>query len=981
MQRTTTRRTTRRLAYLACILAVCTTGMWAIAADKPLAVHGGKWTVRDGAVWTDNGGGGPKLVANGTDFADGQAGVEVYFNKAGGGNAGLIVHVSEAGTGANAFIGYEIALSPSGTLRIGRHRHNFTLIKDIKIAVAIKQWIPLAVRIKGKLIEVDVAGRTVVSLQDKAGLLPPGSVGLRPWQDGAGFRNLWVERGGKRTAVEFRQDQIASPKRPLAPGETETSDKDAAALKARLAGAAGRVAFIKRHHFRRPFGIGSIIGWDIFAAGGGIYTCDPSKPDGAEKEIFRNDDGVIYDMSLSYDATKILFAWRDCKKGEPFHIYKVNVDGTGLRQVTSGRFHDIHPFYLPDGRIGFVSTRVKAYTLCQPGAACALYTMAADGSDMRRIHFGTLADHSPYVMNDGSILFSRWEYQDKSLTYPQGLWTINPDGTRVQLFYGNTIYEPAVTWQAREIPGTSTVLCTLAPHHGNPIGAIGIIDRSKGLENPKAIRNITPEVPYRPELNRAGVGDRQFAWSYRDPFPIAKDLYLAAYGEMGKGGEKRFKLYALDDAGHKAPLHADETFSCFNPIPLTPRKVPPQKPPLPPSDEKTGTFFLTNVYEGLTGVKKGRVKALRVMRVHAKHCNMRGQRAYDMDPLIGRGTYYVKSCLGTVPVDANGSACFNAPAGVELYFQALDETGKELQRMGTVTQIMPGERQSCLGCHENAFTAPPAGPALTKLLTRKPVDITPPPWGAGPVDFVRHVQPVLDKYCVKCHSGPNPKKGMDLSGDKTRYFNMAYDTLLNNGQVDYRWLLRAPADNWKPLTTGSRVSKLTKALERKQDGVTVDDASRRAVYTWIEANVPYYGTYEHTRPGKSGSRDAFAEPWFKEFNALWKANCASCHGGSLHAGNSGVRQTWINLTNPRFSRVLTATLSKKAKGLELCKPKNRHAPPAFASEADPTWQGMLKAIEKGKRALYATPRMDMAGGKPRPYPTDFGKLFTGFAGP
>ncbi len=956
-------------------------------AQKNLVAHGGRWTVRDGAVWVD-GGRGPKLVATGTDFADGQAGVEVYFDSARGGNAGLIVRVSEAGTGADKFIGYEIALDPEhGVLRLGRHRHNFSLMRDIKVAVPLKRWIPLVVRIAGDRIEVDVAGRKVASERDTRGALPAGAVGLRPWQRSAGFRNLWVAgKGQKKRTIELRQDRIAAGKAPgpapkPKPKPKRLPDKAAAALKARLVKAAGQLVFVKRNHFKRPFGIGSIIGWNIYVPGGGIYTCDLTKPGQPETELFRNDDGIVFDISLSFDAKKLLFSWRNCKKGDPFHIYEIGTDGRGLRQITTGRFHDVHPFYLPGGRIGFVSTRVEAHTLCQPGAACALYVMDADGKNMQRIHFGTLADHSPYVMDDGSILFTRWEYQDKSLTFPQGLWTLNPDGTRLQLYYGNTIYEPAVTWQAREIPGTSNILCTLAPHHGNPVGALGIIDRTKGLENPKAIRNITPEIPYRPELDRAGVGDRQFAWSYRDPYPLEKDLFLASYGGQHTSGPRRFRIFALDPQGHKALVHEDAKLSCFNPVPLVPRPTPHRKPLLPPSDQTTGTFFLTNVYKGLTGVKPGQVKAIRIMRVYAKRCNMRGSRAYDMDPLQSRATYYAKQCVGTVPVDANGSACFKAPAGVELYFQALDADGKELQRMGTITQIMPGETQSCLGCHENAFMAPSSGPAPAKLPHPKPVDITPPPWGDGPMDFATQVQPVFDKYCAKCHSGPDPKKGLDLSGDKTRFFNMAYDGLLNRGMVDYRWLLRTSPKNWKPLTTGSRVSKLMPFLEKKHVEAVIDDQSRRRIYTWIDANVPYYGTFEHTRPGRPGSRDAaMGEPWFNEFNAIYKAKCAPCHGGNFYSGNSGYHHTWINLTNPRFSRVLTATLAKSAKGLQLCKPKGNRKPPAL-TETDPTWQGMLKAIEKGQKALAANPRMDMPGAKPKPYPVDFGKLFTGFAGP
>ena len=963
----------RTLRTVGCLVALaCACGLARGAAKEVLVAHGGKWIVRDKAVWTD-GGSGPKLVATGTNFADGQAGVEVYFDSAARGNAGLIVHVSQAGVGANNFIGYEIALdSEKQHLRLGRHKHDFSLMRDIKIAVPIKRWIPLVVRIKGELIEVDVDGKKVASMRDAKGFLPPGAVGLRPWTRKAGFRNLWVSQKGEKRGIEFRQELIAGAAVPAVPAASaqpkveakpapQTTAADQLALKSRFINACPRLVFVKRHHFKRPFGIGTIIGWDIFIPGGGIYMRDLTKTGPAgETELFRNDDGIIYDMSLSFDAKKILFAWRDCKKDEPFHIYEIGSDGKGLRQITSGRFHDIHPFYLPDGKIGFVSTRVEAFTLCQPGAACALFVMDANGKNMRRIHFGTLADHSPYVRDDGRILFTRWEYQDKSLTYPQGLWTINPDGTRLRMFYGNTIYEPAVTWQAKGIPGKSTVLCTLAPHHGNPIGAIGIIDRSKGLENPEAIVNITPDVPYRPDLNRAGAGDKQYPWSYRDPHPIAADLFLAAYGGPPKGGPGRFRIFALDDKGTKTLIHQDDNLSCFNPLPLTPRKPPLSKPMLPPSDEKYGTFIVTNVYEGLTGVKPGQVKAIRIMRVYPKPCNMRGQRAYDMDPLQSRATYYSKQCVGTVPVDAAGTATFKAPAEVELYFQALDASGKELQRMGTVTQIMPGETQSCIGCHESAFTAPSSGTVFSE-----PLEITPPPWGAGPVDFVRNVQPVFDKYCIKCHSGANPEKGLDLSGDKTRYFNMAYDSLLDRGMIQYHWLGRAPVRNWAPLTTGSRVSKLMKYIEGQHEKVVDDDESRRRIYTWIDANAPYYGTYDHTRPGTSGSRDLWAGPWLGQLRKALK--------------DAGLRNhfahTDVNLTHPEFSRVLTTGLAKSAGGIA----DDERA--AFRSKSDPKYAAILEAIQAGKKALDANPRVDMPNAQPKPYPKDYGKLYSGFSGP
>ncbi len=749
----------------------------------------------------------------------------------------------------------------------------------------------------------------------------------------------------------------------------------------------GPIIFVKRQHFDRPFGIGSMIGWKIYKPGGGIYVYDPAGPEHPAREIFRCDDGVVFDLSLSFDAAKVLFAWRRCKgtvnaTGDEvgcFHIYEMNVDGSGLRQLTNGPFQDIHPFYLPDGRIGFVSTRSECFTMCQPGAGCALHVMEPDGSNIRRIHFGTLADHSPYVLDNGSILFTRWEYQDKDLTYLQGLWTVNPDGTRVQLFFGNTILEPAVIWQAKPIPDTSKVLCTLAPHHGNPVGAVGVIDRSFGLENPAGIVNLTPEIDYNPRRNQRGPGDRSFTGAYRDPYPIREDLYLVSYGG---GEENRYRLCVMNGRGQKRVLHEDASISCFNALPLAPRNSPHAISPINQSDVEYGTFLVVDIYRGMTGVERGKVKELRVMNVPAKKCNMRGTRGWDMDPLMGRGTYYAKICLGTVPVDENGSVYFRAPAGKEIYFQALDGQGKELFRMGSVTQVMPGETQGCIGCHESRFTAPPHGTELGEALARGPVSITPPPWGAGPIDFVTQVQPVLDRYCVDCHGGAAPDAQIELSDDKTRYFNMAYDTLTERRLIDFQWLLNeAHVRNFRPLESGARVSRLVELIEAGHGDVDVDDESRRRLYTWIEANVPYYGTYDHTRPGLSGSRDAVGgSKWFAEFQDVYRRRCGECHGNDFYAKNSGQHHTWLNLTHPEWSRALNAMLPKSAGGLALCKPKDGKEP-RLVGKNHPDYTTMLQAIRQGHEALYSRPRMDMKGAVPVPYPTNYAGPYEGFAGP
>ena len=335
---------------------------------------------------------------------------------------------------------------------------------------------------------------------------------------------------------------------------------------------------------------------------------------------------------------------------------------------------------------------------------------------------------------------------------------------------------------------------------------------------------------------------------------------------------------------------------------------------------------------------------------------------------------------GTVPVGEDGSAHFKAPSNAELYFQALDAGGKEIIRMGSVTQITTGEFASCVGCHENRFSPPPVGINNMARLKRPPDRIEPPSWGAGPVDYVRQVQPVLDKYCVKCHSGATPRKDIDLSGDKTRFYSMSYESLVFRRYVDYFYLHDAPSGNFPALSTGSWVSKLTKLIESKHSKVNMDEQSRRCIYAWIDANVPYYGTWDMTRPWTQGGRDAYAktvpparkstvpgrvirgrpvaQPWVAKYNALL---------GRLRLPNRGPNP--VNLTHPEWSRILIRNLAKSAGGTADDK-KAR-----FKSKNDPGYRELLGVLTEAGKALLATPRIDMPGARPLPQERDFGRTF------
>jgi len=261
------------------------------------------------------------------------------------------------------------------------------------------------------------------------------------------------------------------------------------------------------------------------------------------------------------------------------------------------------------------------------------------------------------------------------------------------------------------------------------------------------------------------------------------------------------------------------------------------------------------------------------------------------------------------------------------------------------------------------------------------------------------VQPVLDKHCVKCHSGPTPKGAVDLSGDKTHYFSMAYDTLLDRGQAHYIPIAGTGHEESTAKTRGALVSAIRQKIETKHSGNPLPLADRRRIYAWIDANVPYFGTYAMTNPRTFGGRDRWyaqdKNRWFrKHLVPVFDRRCMGCHKRSVRpqtynynpGGNGAIlvsSKLWddtalsqfqhghgrismigqygpshrINLTHPAWSRMLTAPLAKVAGGMQLCKGKDDA--PIFQDASDPDYVAMLTALKMGSQAALDDPRIDM----------------------
>ena len=964
--------------------ALCDVPLNSFAALSPVKgfrAYAGYWRVTEG-VLRAGAGPGPKLICEQPRFATGEVGVEMLLPDGGAGNAGFIVKVSQPGVGADRFSGYEVSLDAGGQfLRLARHRQNYEPIQDVPCRVPVGKWFPLVVRMTENTLTVLVDGKTIHAYEDRDHPLTSGAVGFRPWQREAHFRNFWIKTEGRTRKIPLE------PGRPPLPLEKALSFADLPPI-----------AVVVRHALSAP----PAVGQDLWAAqprapGCAIRVIDPRRLDQPARTVFSDPDGCIYDVNVSYDARTLFFSYRR-KDERHWHVWRISTDGSGLVQMTGGPHYDVGPCQLPCGDVVFVSTRRFGYTLCQPGPASNLYRMTPDGTDVHCVSMNTLSDFSPQMLPDGRVLFTRWEYIDRDLTYRQSLWAQHPDGTAYQLYFGNTTRDVGTFWQARPLPGRNDrVVATFAPHHGFPHGAIGLIDRGHGPEGPReqGFAYLTREF--------STIGDQRHEWAYRDPFPLDGRTFLCSYGDGGVG---RYRIYLLDVAGNRRLLYEDSQMGCYFPLPLRPMPVPPvipergaargvahTSPPESGGDRATGTFLLADVYRGLEPiVRRGRVKSLRVMEQVRKTEDLLS-RAYDQSPVMSYGTYYAKRSWGTVPVEEDGSAHFRAPALREIYFQALDAEGRELQRMTSGVQIMPGERVSCVGCREPRQSSPPSTGRMPLAALRPPSELQRPDWGNdGIVDFPTIVQPVLDRHCVKCHSGGDPDGGYDLSGGKTRYFNVAYDNLLGRSRsyrqhnmdtgemlpaeaakgkplVHFYWLLRTPTAVNQPLWTGSHASRLPEYLDADHCGRQIPPDDRRRIYLWIDANVPYYGTYAHARPDSPGRRDLFTDvetgrlsTWFtRDFLGVYNRRCVDCHGKLEGTTDWDGRFAWINLSNPHLSPALTAHLSKQSGGRGIDKATRGRTPPIFADTADPDYRTMLGAIETGKRLSLQAPEADMPG--------------------
>lgn len=602
--------------------------------------------------------------------------------------------------------------------------------------------------------------------------------------------------------------------------------------------------------------------------GGGIHTLRVPRERGrfvpeqaTVRELFQT-TGMCRHPMADFNVEKIYFTNRSSFE-DYWHIMEMNPDGSGLRQLTDGPFHDLWPCPLPDGDLAMISTRCRQKFLCWEPQASVLHRMDKNGKNIQRLSFANLTEFAPSVARDGRILWTRSEYLDKGADYGHTLWYVKPDGAGPELTFGNTVILPQGYANGREIPGTNEVLCVMISHFGDLNGPVAILDIDQGRMNSEAITNITPEVPW------PGFWAR--SETFREPFPVSTNLFLVSHSPRD-----RFGLFVIDRFGNRELLYMDETFGSMCPTPLRPRPTPRVltstiDPTL--AEENMGAFTLEDVYIGIDHVvPRGSAKYLRVCQEmpHFLEKYEDGTYRASYKPYMefyaspvdlisgphGWTSYVAKGDLGTVEIERDGSATFYAPAEAVLFFELLDENFNEIQRMRSVVQLMPGEIRSCVGCHEDRAMTPTTR-RRTLAAQRAPKRLTPSPWGAGAFDYQKVVQPVLDAKCVSCHNAEQPNKA-DLSGtlDKN-YIPTSFRTLIRGGYVHhFNWGYQAGVPTKaEPYTFGTVKSRLWPILKDANHAkVRLTETEERAIKCWIDLSCPLWPDYKQR--SLRGDKDA-----------------------------------------------------------------------------------------------------------------------------
>ena len=759
-----------------------------------------------------------------------------------------------------------------GTLRDRFHRVRFAPVATTALRIEVQ----LQEGYSGGILEWRVGERDTVEDEKEQAVIPQTVAEVLDAIEAYG-------RGGEVAAsLRARFDRLA------AGGEAAATDwadlyLDAAALRraVRLAPhreMLRRVVFAKHYdmggsHYAYTEGQSDAQHERHFTPGGALCLMELDGLFATVHTLIEDSGGVLRNPDVCYEGRRVLFAWKKSLEEDDYHLHELDMVTGERRKLTDGLgFADYEGVYLPDGNIVFNSTRSVQTVDCWWTEVSNLFLMDGDGRFMRQVGFDQVHTNFPAVTCDGRVIYTRWDYNDRGQIYPQGLFQMNPDGTAQRALYGNNSYFPTTLIHTRSIPGTGKYVAIFTGHHSLQKGWLGIIDPGAGREENQGAQLVAP-VRYTPADRIDAYGQTGDQFQY--PYPLSEREFLVSFQPEGRGP---FGIYYMDEDGGRELLANDPAISSNQPVPLRPRPRPAVRPSQVDYRQQTGTVYMHDVYDGLglPGIERGAIAELRVIALEYRAAGVGSNSnhgpagsALVSTPISIQGAWDVKQILGTVPVEPDGSALFEVPARTPLYFQAVDRNGHMVQTMRSWTTLMPGEKQSCVGCHDHKNAAPPVT-GLTAAAAAGPqarTEFYGPPRGFS---FIEEIQPILDRNCVACHHldepppyladgsvarGPWERENEEsvpafslrgiqhLDEDAQRKWSDSYLALAHRRVADWVNPQSAPP-TLPPYSGGSSRSPLIEMFESGAHfGVTLSREELDKFALWIDLLVPYAGDY------------------------------------------------------------------------------------------------------------------------------------------
>lgn len=557
------------------------------------------------------------------------------------------------------------------------------------------------------------------------------------------------------------------------------------------------------------------------------------------RTIYKPDNtSSIADLKLHWDGDRAMFT--QTMSDNRWNVFEVKLNNGDCKKLIDNPEPDLEFYdgtYLPDGRIIANSNigyqGVPCVNGSDPVGNMVLYT--PQSKNLRRLTFDQDANWNPVIMNNGRVMYTRWEYTDLTHYYTRIVMNMNPDGTEQKALYGSGSMFPNSTFDVQPLPGyASAFVGIISGHHGVArSGRLILFDPAKAR---KGAAGMLQEIPHRNRPIVEEVKDRLVdgVWpQFIKPSPL-NDTYFLVAAKLDKND--LWGIYLVDKFDNVTCLHKMEGEGYISPIAVRKTVTPPAIPDRVKLDDKQATVFIQDIYEGegLKGIPRGTVKSL---RLHAyEYAYVQTQSDHNWHGI--QSGWDIKRMLGTVPVEEDGSVIFKIPANTPVSIQPLDKDGVAVQWMRSWLTGQPGEIVSCVGCHEdqNQIVIPKRVIASQKA----PHALTPPEGGTRSFTFDLEVQPILDRACIACHNGEG--KAFDLRGGKkdgrgygTSYLNLHPYVHRQGGEGDMVVLY--------PYEYHPNTSELIRLLKKGHYNVQLTDAEWRKIYNWIDYNAPDKGYF------------------------------------------------------------------------------------------------------------------------------------------